>query len=166
MSMKNIAIVLFLGIILLGCGKSRDSSISLNGTLTNCPVNTLCTYNYFDHAGISATNQLVAGDDRVFWYKSVNSSLCNITNELSFKTSVNSNSFIINSNVIAAGLVTYNQSCVCCNLIFVKPIGGEIKGKRTDVNQWLINATVILGDNHNKPIDTLVVNQYFTLKAQ
>jgi hypothetical protein len=89
-----------------------------------------------------------------------------MTNELSFKTSLNSNSFVINSNVIAAGLVTYNQNCVCCNFILLKPIGGEIKGKRTDVNQWLINATVILGDNNNKPIDTLKVNQYFTLKAQ
>jgi len=166
MSMKNIAIVLVLGIILLGCRKSRDSSVSLNGTLTNCPANTVCTYNYFDQAGISPTNQLVAGSDRVFWYKSVNSNLCNITNELHFKTSLKSNNFVINSNGIAAGLVTYNQSCICCNFISLKPIGGEIKGKRTDVNEWLINATVILGDNNNKPFDTLKVNQYFTLKAQ
>jgi hypothetical protein len=164
--MKNIAIVLFLGVILFGCRKSGDNNISLSGTLTNCPANTVCTYNYFDHADISATNQLVAGSDRVFWYKSVNNNLCNITNEFNFRTSLKSNSFVINSNGIATGLVTYNQSCTCCSFILLKPIGGEIKGKRTDVDQWLINATVILGDNNNKPFDTLKVNQYFTLKAQ
>jgi len=46
-----------------------------------------------------------------------------------------------------------------------KPIGGEIKGKKTDADHWLINATVILGDINNKPVDTLSVNQIFTLKA-
>jgi hypothetical protein len=166
MGMKNIKIILLLGVILLGCRKSKDNSVSLSTVLTDCPVNTSCTYNYFDRAGITAVNQLVAGGDRVFWYKSVNSTLCNMTNELNFKASLNSNSFVINSNAIATGLVAYNQSCVCCDFILLKPIGGEIKGKRTDVNQWLINATVILGDHNNKPFDILKVNQYFTLKAQ
>lgn len=166
MSMKNIKIILFLGVILLGCRKSKDNGVPLSTVLTDCPVNTSCTYNYFDHAAISATNQLVAGGDRVFWYKSVNNTLCNMTNGFSFKTSLNSNSFVINSNGIATGLVAYNQSCVCCDFISLRPIGGEIKGKRTDVNQWLINATVILGDLNNKPFDTLKVNQYFILKAQ
>ena len=164
--MKNMITILFLGVILLGCSKNKDNNISLSSTLTDCPANTVCTYNYFDNADISGTNQLAAGSSRVFWYKNVNNSSCDITGQLNFKASLSSNSFVINSSQIAAGLATYNQSCVCCNLIFLKTIGGEIKGKRTDMNHWLINATIIRADINNKPFDTLKVNQYFTLKAQ
>lgn len=164
--MKNTTIILFLCVILFSCHKSKDNNIQLSGNLTDCPTNTVCTYSYSDNADISGTGQLVPGGDRVFLYKNVNNSSCDISSQLNFKTSLSSNNFIITASQIAAGQAIYNQSCVCCDFISLKPIGGEIKGKRTDANNWLINATVILGDYNNKPFDTLKVNQYFTLKAQ
>jgi hypothetical protein len=166
--MKNIAIILFLCVILFSCRKNKDNNIQVSGILTDCPSNTACTYSYSDNTDISGTGQFVPGGDRVFWYKNVYNfpGSCDISTQLNFKTSLSSNSFIISASQIAAGRATYNQSCICCNSIPLKPIGGEIKGKKTDATHWLINATVILGDHNNKPFDTLKVNQYFTLKAQ
>ena len=100
----------------------------------------------------------------MFWYKSVNNNLCNAATEIYFKTSLSNNDFEINSNQIASGQLSgYVFSCACCDVLAnVKPIGGEIKGKRTDATHWLINASVIIGTAGNAPLDTIIVNQYFT----
>ncbi|MDB5008924.1 MAG: hypothetical protein JWP45_3317, partial [Mucilaginibacter sp.] len=106
------------------------------------------------------------GNYRVFVYKSVNANSCDEIALLYFKTSISNDNFDINASEIANGqAVTYGSSCTCCEMIAVKPIGGEIKGKRTDANHWLINATIILGGSENKPVFTLTVNQYFTVKS-
>jgi hypothetical protein len=62
-------------------------------------------------------------------------------------------------------VIANNLICPCCDYASIlQPIGGEIKGKKTDSNHWLINATIIFGNSINgTPADTLVVNQYFTL---
>jgi hypothetical protein len=162
--MKIKITILILCVIVFSCKK--DKNIVLNGTLTGCPINTTCSYNYYDNADFNTYSQLVSGHYRAFIYKSVNNNLCDATDVIFFKSSLNSNEFDITPNQIAAGQVDYYFSCACCDVLAnIKPIGGEIKGKRTDATHWLINATVILGTAADKPLDTLKVNQDFTLSA-
>jgi hypothetical protein len=151
---------------LLAC--SKDKSVTVNGNITGCPVNTTCTYNYFEQADFNTAYQLISGGFKVFSYKSVNNNLCDAATSLYFKTTMSSSDFVINSSQIKAGqIVAYGFSCACCDfLAYRKPIGGEIKGTKTGTNSWLINATVIMGDANNKPTDTLVVNQHFYLSPK
>ncbi len=162
MKIKTTIIILFA--VVLGCKKAANINVVLTGALTDCAANSTCTYFYYDNANFTNWNQPVNGDSRIFWYKSVNSNLCNTTTEIYFKTSLSNSDFDITSTQVAAGqIVGYNVSCACCDYqFFPKPIGGEIKGKRTDANHWLINASIILGGNATDPTDTLVVNQYFS----
>ncbi len=164
--MKTKAAILILFAILLGCKKSNNLNLVLNGVLTDCPSNYTCSYDYFDNADFINGNQPVPGNYRVFWYKSVNTNVCDATTGIYFKTSLSNNEFDISSTQIAAGqIVAYDQICPCCDYATVsKPIGGEIKGKRTDANRWLINATIVFGVSANNPVDTLTVNQYFTME--
>jgi len=162
--MKIKALVLVLFVVLLGCGKGSDVNVVLNGALSNCPANFTCTYNYYDHASVQS-NTLTPGASREFSYTAVDSTICNYTRQLYFDYALSNDDFDIKASQIAAGQAIYYETCPCCNLIFnPKAIGGEIKGKRTDGSHWLINATIVIGDNNNKPVDTLIVNQTFTLK--
>ncbi|MDF2430659.1 MAG: hypothetical protein JWP44_290 [Mucilaginibacter sp.] len=166
--MKIKLALLILSAVLLSCGKDHNNSnIVVTGILTDCPANTTCTYNYSDNADYTTSPlQTAHGNYRVFVYKSVNANSCDEIALLYFKTSLSNNNFDINASEIASGqTVTYGSSCTCCEMIAVKPIGGEIKGKRTDASHWLINATIILGGSDNKPVFTLTVNQYFTVKS-
>lgn len=162
--MKAFSTILILSLLLFSCKKGSNPQVTLTGTLTNCPVNSTCTDNYFDNADFKDWSKPVQGNYRVFWYKSVNSNLCDAATEIYFKTSLSNNDFDITSNQIASGQVSgYVFSCACCDVLAnVKPIGGEIKGKRTDATHWLINASVIIGTASNAPLDTIIVNQYFT----
>jgi hypothetical protein len=162
--MKVKATIIILCFILFSCNKD-NTLVTLNGTLTDCPANFACTYFYYNQADFTSLNQVVPGGDMVFAYNSINANLCGLTNQLYFKTSTSNNDFDISASQIAGGQVNYNTICACCNVILLKPIGGEIKGKRTDATHWLVNATVILGNASNKAIDTLTVNQYFVLKT-
>jgi len=165
--MKIKASILILFVVLFGCSKGNNVNVTLNGALSNCSANYVCTYNYYDHAEVSQ-NKLTTGGSRVFSYTSVDSSGCVDTKQLYFKTSLGSGDFDLKASQIAAGLAIYYEGGgpICMPVIeATKPIGGEIKGKKTDADHWLINATVILGDINNKPVDTLSVNQIFTLKA-
>ncbi len=158
--MKIKALVLAVFVVLLGCGKGSDVNVVLNGALSNCPANFTCTYSYFDHASIEQ-NRLGPGASREFSYSAVDSTVCNDTKAaLFFDFALSNDEFDIKSAQIAAGQAIYYESCPCCNFAYnPKAIGGEIKGKRTDANHWLINGTIVIGDNNNKPVDTLVVNQ-------
>ena len=164
--MKVIAIIFILFIILFGCQKDNNPNVILNGTLTDCAANSTCTYNYYDNADF-ANGQPVQGNYRGFWYTSVNANVCGATSQFYFKTPESNSNFDISSSQIAAGqIVAYNLACPCCyiaNNVEIA-IGGEIKGKRTDADHWLINATIILGVSVNEPVDTLVVNQYFAVE--
>ena len=161
--MKAKSTIFILLVLLLSCKKSQNTNVVLNGLLTNCAANSSCTHNYYDNADFINGGQLERGAYRVFCYKSVNANLCGITNQLYFETSMNNDDFVISSNQIAAGQVAaYDMVCPCCDVAFItKPIGGEIKGKRTDETHWLINASIVFGTAINAPLDTLVVNQYF-----
>jgi hypothetical protein len=163
--MKTKLSIIVLFVALLGCKKTANVNVGLTGALTDCAANSTCTYNYYDNANFTNWNQPVSGNYRVFWYKSVNSNLCDETSQFYFKTSMNNDDFDISSNQIVAGQVmAYDMACPCCDVAFAtKPIGGEIKGKRTDATHWLVNATIIFGTTSGAPIDTLTVNQYFTL---
>jgi hypothetical protein len=166
--MKIKTAVFLLCVTLFSCSKDNNP-ITLNGTLTNCPANATCTYNYYEAADFAGSNQLVRGNYRVFAYNSFEQNACGPNTLLYFKISLSNNYFDISSSQIAKGQVTsYIQDCPCCEyfapVIYAKPIGGEIRGKKTDSNHWLINASVILGSSINNPIDTVVVNQYFTLE--
>jgi hypothetical protein len=163
--MKTKAIILILFAILLGCKKDNNLNLVLNSNLTDCAANSTCTYDYYDNANFANWSQPVSGDNRVFWYKSVNNNLCDATTEIYFKTSLSNDEFEITSNQIAAGQIAgYNVSCACCDYqFFPGPVGGDIKGKRSDASHWLINATIILGNSANDPRDTVVINQYFTI---
>ena len=111
---------------------------------------------------------MVNGNNRVFAYSSTNGNLCGPNAALYFKNSLSNSSFIINSSQIVAGdVMAYNFACPCCESAVLEsiPVGGEIKAKKTDATHWLVNATIIFGDRfNNTPIDTLIVNQYFTLE--
>jgi hypothetical protein len=162
--MKIKTTILILCAILLGCKK--DTKVVLSGDLTGCPINTTCSYNYYNNANFSG-NRPVAGNYRLFVYKSVDNILCEASTTIYFKTNLSNGDFDITSNQIAGGqVVGYNLICACCEaLANVKPMGGEIKGKRLDAAHWLVNASIILGTAINKRLDTLKVNQQFTLTA-
>jgi hypothetical protein len=163
--MKIKALILVLFVVLIGCGKGSNVNVVLNGATTNCPANFSCTYNYYEHASVQQ-NTLIPGASREFSYTAVDSTICTDTRQLYFDFALSSDEFDIKSAQIAAGQAIYFESCPCCNFAFnPEAIGGEIKGKRTDANHWLINATIVIGDANNTPVDTLIVNQTFTLKA-
>ena len=162
--MKTKITIFVLFAVLLGCKK--DNHITLTTDLTGCAVDKPCLYSYFDRADFNG-RQPVSGNYRAFSYSSGNPNSCGPTASLYFKSALSNTEFVIDSNQIAAGqVVAYYFSCPCCEDIYLnlqKPIGGEIKGKRTDTTHWLINAKIVLGTSINMPLDTLVVNQYFTL---
>jgi hypothetical protein len=167
--MKIKTAIFFLCVTLFSCSKDNNPNVLLNGTLTNCPVNATCTYNYYEGADFTSSNQLVRGNYRVFTYNSLEQNGCGPNTLLYFKTSLSNNYFDIGSSQIAKGQVTaYIDNCPCCEyfaqVAYPKPIGGEIKGKKTDSNNWLINTAIIFGNSNNTtPIDTLIVNQYYPL---
>lgn len=159
---------LFIILILFGCSKDNNSPV-LDGVITDCPVNRTCTYDYYENADFNLFKP-VSGNFTVFWYSSTNSLLCNSITSIYVKVPASiaySSSFVINSSQIAAGQqVGYDFSCDCCYYVGgVKPIGGLIKGKKDGPVRWLINAKIILS-SPNKSVDTLIVNQYFTLKPR
>ncbi|WP_259067259.1 hypothetical protein HDF24_11715 [Mucilaginibacter sp. X4EP1] len=163
--MKTKAITLFILVAtLLGCSKDK-SSITLSGPSNSCPVNSSCSYIYYDNANFNNTASVQAGPNRVFTYVVVNSQICNLSTSVYFKTALSNNDFEINDQQIASGqVVAYGEVCTCCDLLAnTKVIGGDIKGKKTGTNTWLINATVIIGNSSGTPIDTVAVNQYFNL---
>jgi len=152
--------------ILLSCSKGGDN-IVLNTNLTGCLINSTCTYNYYDNADLSTVNQPIAGNKRVFIYIDGVQSTCGPSKQLYFKRPINETDFDITSGQIVAGdVVAYNFTCPCCEVAYIGTVvGGEIKGKRISTNQWLVNASIIFGTSINNPIDTVVVNQKFTLKT-
>jgi len=162
MRMKSIIFILFGA--LLGCSKGNNMNVELNGPLTDCPSNSNCAYNYYDSADLTNETQLTAGKFRVFKYQSVNRNSCGATSQFYLKTSLSDNYFTIGPSQIAGGsIVAYDFTCPCCDLfVLAKPIGGEIKGRKTDAGRWLINASIVFGPSANTPMDTLIVNQYFT----
>jgi hypothetical protein len=163
MKIKPSLIVLL--VILFGCNKD-NMNVTVDGALTDCAKNFTCTYNFYENASIGNDIAIVHGSNRVFMFLAIDSNLCDYTDRLFFKTTTSDNDFDITSSQIAAGGATYIESCPCCNIAFEPhAIGGEIKGKKTDVTHWLLNAKIILGDPSNRPIDTVVVNQYFVVKA-
>jgi hypothetical protein len=165
--MKQGVTIFVLLLVLLSCKKNSSPNITLSTNLTNCPANSNCTYNYYDDADFGNAMPPVHGSFRVFSYQSGTLDGCGAISQFLFKTALNAVEFDINSNQIAAGQIVVGDqnSCPCCATaiaIFVKPIGGEIKGKRTDATHWLVNASIIFGSTITSPIDTIVVNQYFT----
>ncbi len=163
--MKTKAVTLFILVAtFLGCSKDK-SNITLSGPSSSCPANSSCSYIYYDNANFTNTANIQAGQNRVFTYVTVNSQICNLATSVYFKTALSNNDFEINSAQIASGqVVAYGEVCACCDVLAnVKPISGDIKGKKTGTSTWLINATVIIGTSSGAPIDTVVVNQYFNL---
>ncbi|MCC8424590.1 hypothetical protein [Mucilaginibacter sp. UR6-11] len=156
---QNIVILFILNLIIAGCNK--DKSIKLDEKLTDCPQNSECTYQYFEQADFGDSS-VQNGSKTVFSYKRINSTLCNAKTLLYFKTDMGKNEFVITGSQIA-GNTNYNIICACCSTLLLKPIDGEIKGKKISANNWLINARVILGGSDHKPIDTLIFNQHFVL---
>jgi hypothetical protein len=151
-------------VVLLGCKKSSTPNITLSTNLTDCAANSTCTYTYYDNADFVNATPPVHGNFRVFSYQSVNQNVCGATSRFFFKTQLSDNEFDITSSQIAAGDVFANNFvCPCCDYdVLFKPIGGEIKGKRTDATHWLVNASIVFGTSPTSPADTVVVNQYFT----
>ncbi|MDP9047666.1 MAG: hypothetical protein M3N14_05975 [Bacteroidota bacterium] len=158
--MKAKSIILIIFTLLLGC-KKDSSNIVLSTTLTDCPTNYNCTYNYFDQTDLDNSRQLVRGGYRVFLYNSIHTNVCGPHQQFYVKTALNASEFLITSKQIASGqIIAYDIKCPCCATAFLsQPISGEIKGKKTDATHWLINATIIF----DAPADTLKVNQYFSL---
>lgn len=161
MKAKIASILLF--ITLFACRK--ESPLILDGTLTSCST---CTYHYYEQADYNNNFQPIAGNYRVFQYKNGNDSSCGPTSSIFFKAPLYEDQFIIDSAQIAAGkILGYYSSCPCCEVAFFfpnNPMGGQIKVKQVDGDKWLVNAKVVMG-YQNKPVDTIIVNQYFTLKT-
>jgi|SRR6185312_16376961 len=166
MNGMKIKIILFIvSVLLLACHKDKPITVDLN--LTGCPINNSCTYNYYDDADFSTTNPLTQGNYRVFWYSRSNDNVCGPASHFYLKAAVNNADFIISSNQLTSAQVFtgYNDSCPCCARATVLStiIDGEIKGHRIDAQHWLINARIIFGVSAGHPIDSIKVNQYFTL---
>ncbi len=160
--MKIKTAILITAVTLWGCSKDNKQALSTN--LTDCPANFTCNYNYYDDADFTDFTQPVAGKYRVFWYKSIVNNSCGLSRQLYFKEALNSGYFEIDGSQIAAGqVVGYNFNCPCCDLfLYTQPIGGFIKGTKTDANIWLVNASIIFGTADKKAVDTLTINQYYT----
>jgi hypothetical protein len=166
--MKTKAVTLFILVAtLLGCSKDKSNLTLSQPSNNSCPVNTTCSYIYYDNADFSNTFSVQTGQYRVFAYNSINNQGCGATASLYFKTSLSSNDFEITAAQIVAGqALIYGTACACCDVIAdTKTIGGDIKGKKTGTNIWLINATVIRGNSTGTQQDTLTVNQYFTMST-
>ena len=158
-SMKIKITTLIFCCLLLAC--SKKANLTFSETLTGCPANAVCTYNYTENTNSYNQNQLINGNYKVFTYNKIDTNNINI--QLFFKTSLSNNEFVINSAQIAAGNVAfYNVICISCNVLPTRPVGGEIKGKKTDPTHWLINASVVLGNSFNKHLDTVKIIQYYT----
>ena len=162
--MRWILSVLLLFFLFIGCNKTND--LGLDNNLSGCPINSNCIYTYLDNADLSQNTGVVSGNFRVFNYQVLNSKICDLTTGLYFKVPIFNNNFVIDANQIETNnTVIYYYSCICCDFLAnIHPIGGTIKGKIIRPNQWLINANVIVGLSNDKPLDTIVVNQYFTKK--
>lgn len=161
--MKRKVVIICLVAAMTGCHK--DVPVVLDTTLSTCPTNHTCSYNYFDGADFNG-NQLVHGGFRVFSYTSVDSSFCGSTSRFNVKVSLSGNSFDVTSGQIVAGqaVSAADLICPCCYYAFVtRPVDGEIKGRRVNSNTWLINARIIFGPSAGHPTDSMKVNQYFTL---
>jgi hypothetical protein len=150
--------------ILLSCKKSSNSNVVLSTQLTDCPANSTCTYSYYENADFVNANAPVPGNYRLFSYQTGDGNSCGPNSKFYFKIPTGDADFDISSNQIVAGKVfAYFFDCPCCDLgMFDTAIGGEIKGKRTDATHWLVNATIVFGTSATAPVDTLIVNQYFT----
>jgi hypothetical protein len=151
-------------VILFGCSKD---GLVMNGTITNCPNNSTCSYQYYENADYTNVYKLTSGQNRVFVYKSVDSAMCNALTSMYFKADMGSSSFEITAKqIILAQVASASLICSCCNSVgYINPIGGDIRGAKKNSTAWLINAEIIEGDANGKPIDTVVVNQYFTLSS-
>jgi len=150
-------------VLLFGCSKD---GLVMNGTITGCPINSTCSYQYYENADYTNLYTLKSGQNRVFVYKSVDSAICNALTSMYFKADMGSNSFEINAKQITlAQVASASLVCACCNTVPFNPIGGDIRGTKKNSTAWLINAEIIEGDANGKPVDTVVVNQYFTLSS-
>jgi hypothetical protein len=158
---KALIITLFSAAI-LSCGKNKKTD--QNEPLTGCPVNSTCTYNFTDKADIGEPAKLVAGNNRVFLYSATNNNVCSASAKLYFKTALSNADFTISSSQITSGQVLYSFTCPCCDYISQQPVGGEIKGTRISSGKWFVKAVVLLGNPSVQRIDTLKINQYFTVK--
>src|SRR5579872_7200187 len=158
--MKRKAAIFAVFIFMLGCRKD-SSNIVFSTTLTACPLNYTCTYNYYDQADVDSNGQLIKGSYRVFWYKTATTNVCAPYQQFYVKTSLAATGFMVTSAQIASGQITaYDFKCPCCASAFLsKPISGVIKGKKIDLTHWLINGAIVF----DSPSDTVEVNQYFSL---
>jgi len=149
-------------IALFGCKKQNSPVVTLTSTPTGCPLNSICSFTYYNSSDVSNTFQVTSGGYRVFAYQSIDSAICDATTTVYFKISPDVTSFDITSAQIASGQSAfYGFTCPCCDYLAQTIVGGEIKGKMTDNYQWLVNAKIILGAKNTTLRDTLVFNQYF-----
>jgi hypothetical protein len=162
--MKPVSIFLVVPLICIqlftSCKKHSEPDKNTND-LTSCPVNSDCTHT-FSTIPEYALDQ--PSSFRAFTYGQILKESCNIETRMMIKAPLTNNQFDYNAQDIVNGAVNYNFICPCCNFILFKPIGGHVEGYRIDDQKWLIHATVILGPEVNKPMDTLTVNQYFVKK--
>ncbi|GAA3965900.1 hypothetical protein [Mucilaginibacter dorajii] len=156
------SVILSALILIAACGKSTQPEIDTK--LTDCPANSDCTFSFQDKADLVAPNKVINGNSTVFYYSSINTRLCSATTQLYFKANTDGGTFKVSGSEIAGNSAVYNFICPCCDYIGVKPIGGEIKGKRINGSKWLVNAVVILGNEQAKFTDTLKINQYYNLQ--
>jgi hypothetical protein len=162
--MKTKITLFIVGMLLFACHK--DKPIAVDPNLTGCPVNSSCTYNYYDQADFSAINPLTHGNNRVFLYSRSNGG-CGPTSQFYVKTTLSNEDFTINLSQLASGqMIAYNNGCPCCARAggLIPVIGCEIKGRRVNTTHWLINARIIFGTSSTTPTDSIKVNQYFTLE--
>lgn len=167
--MKKIIIIplVLLTIGLISCSKNRIEISPDN--LSACQTNSQCSYLFSDKADVDSFHRVQLGVHRLFWYKEDrNLGGCQLLSTLWIKAPFNKNTFLLDTKDISDGLVSYSQSCACCMLVGLKPIGGYVKGlnispdKRADQTKWLIEAEIVLGTIHsNTPVDTLYIKQYF-----
>lgn len=161
--------LLSLSIMIQVASCKKNDLVLKDNPLTACPENSECSFLFTENSDIHLS-QLTQGDYRVF--KSVvQTPFFSYKQEstLWIKAPMQSNEFLLRPDEIKNGSVRYlNSDILVRNTADLKPIGGFVKGKNlnpgnpADQTKWLIEAELIMATvEHNIPIDTLYLKQYF-----
>ncbi|PTQ98161.1 hypothetical protein C8P68_103321 [Mucilaginibacter yixingensis] len=158
---KSILALLLL-LQLAACGKKSEQA---DGPLTDCPATAGCQYSFYDTpvAYVTTSPQLNPGL-LTFLYQQNYVSPCGLQNRLYFNINTTADNFELGDADVTSR-TSYNTVCPCCDVVSVKALSGHISGKKINNDKWLIDGNVVLATTfNNKPIDTIIVRQYFLRK--
>jgi|GEM_PF-3749881 len=161
-TITKLTLAIFVLLQLTACGKKNQQP---DMPLTDCPANAGCQYTFYDTPVANAgTSPQPNPGLLTFLYQQNYNSMCGLQNMLYFYINTTADSFEI-SDADIKNKTYYSTSCVCCDIAPVKTLSGHVTGKKINNDKWLIDANIVLAlTDNNKPIDTIIVRQYFLRK--